>query len=447
MQQPEAGGNTPPQARTGRSSNMPGRSRNALTGWERASIGGMAAVVLLLHAVGWGVLLAVVAAEIPPAGSSGVFGVGLGVAAYTLGLRHAFDADHIAAIDNTTRKFMAEKGREYSLVVEQAEDEIAAINMAIGASFAGVRSMTGTAGGGFALMVEGLSLAGMTETPVVIFVGQRPAPATGLPTRTEQADLLYVLNAAHGEFPRVIMAPGSPEQSFYLTGKAFDLAEKYQVPAFIISDQYLVDSESTLDGLDTSLIKYVDYRLRADVLADMDEYKRHAYTENGVSPMAEPGASRHLVVTDSDEHDEDGHLVEDAGTRVRMVEKRMLKKLPLIREEIAPPLLYGSDDAGIIITGWGSTYGVMKEAVDVLQNRHKIAMLHFSEIWPFPGTEKFDYLAVLNNAERTVCVENNATSQFARLVRMETGYEFTHLLNKYDGRPFLLEDLLEYLDA
>lgn len=343
--------------------------------------------------------------------------------------------------------FMAGKSMEYSLIVEQAEDEIAAINMAIGASFAGVRSMTGTAGGGFALMVEGLSLAGMTETPVVIFVGQRPAPATGFPTRTEQGDLLYVLNAAHGEFPRVIMAPGSPEQSFYLTGKAFDLAEKYQVPAFIISDQYLVDSESTLDGLDASRIKYVDYRLRADVLADMEEYKRHAYTETGVSPLAEPGASKHLVVTDSDEHDEDGHIVEDAETRIRMVEKRMLKKLPLLREEIEPPLLYGSDDAGIIITGWGSTYGVMKEAVDVLQNRHKIAMLHFSEIWPFPGTEKFDYLAVLNNAERTICVENNATSQFARLVRMETGYEFTHLLNKYDGRPFLLEDLLEYLDA
>ncbi|MHB1361358.1 MAG: 2-oxoacid:acceptor oxidoreductase subunit alpha [Thermoleophilia bacterium] len=343
--------------------------------------------------------------------------------------------------------FMAAQGKKHSLVVEQAEDEIAAINMALGASFAGVRAMTGTAGGGFALMVEGVSLAGMTETPVVIYVGQRPAPATGLPTRTEQGDLLYVLHAAHGEFPRVIMAPGTPEQAFYLTGKAFDLAEKYQIPAFIISDQYLADTEWTLDGLDPSRIEYHDYRLRAADLDKLDDYKRHAFTDTGVSPLAEPGASRHLVVTDSDEHDEDGHLIEDADTRNRMVEKRLLKKMPLIREEISPPLLYGEEGARTVICGWGSTYGVMREAVDVIGGAGSIAMLHFSEVYPFPGTSKFDYLGLLGRAKRTICIENNASSQFAQLMRAETGFEFSDRVNKFDGRPYLLDELLEKLQA
>lgn len=341
--------------------------------------------------------------------------------------------------------FMADQSRRHSLVVEQAEDEIAAINMAIGASYAGVRSMTGTAGGGYALMVEGLSLAAMTETPIVIFVGQRPAPATGLPTRTEQGDLLNLAHSSHGEFPRVIFAPGSPEQAFYLTGKAFDLAEKYQVPAFILSDQYLGDSEWTMENLDPDRIEYHDYRLRAEDLEKMGTYKRHAYTESGVSPLAEPGASRHLVVTDSDEHDEDGHLVEDAHTRNRMVDKRLLRKLPLLRDEIAPPLMYGAENPETVICGWGSTYGIIREAVDLLGESMNIAMMHFSEILPFPDTKKFDYLRVLRDAKRTICVENNATSLFAQLMRAETGFEFSGLVNKYDGRPYLLEELLEKL--
>ncbi len=343
--------------------------------------------------------------------------------------------------------YMAAKSRKYNLVVEQAEDEIAAINMAIGASFAGVRAMTGTAGGGFALMVEGLSLAGMTETPVVILVGQRPAPATGLPTRTEQGDLQFVLNAAHGEFPRLIMAPGSPEQAFYLTNKAFDLAEKYQVPALILSDTYLTDAEWTVTGLDTSRLKYEDYRLRAGDLERLTGYKRHAFTETGVSPLAEPGASRHLVVTDSDEHDEEGHIIEDAATRTRMVEKRLLKKLPQLREEMEPPLVYGSREPETVLAGWGSTYGVIREAVDALSQKHNLAMMHWSEVWPFPAAEKSGYLPVLKAARRTVCIENNATSQFARLLRGQTGYQFTDTVNKFDGRPFLLDELTDRIEG
>jgi 2-oxoglutarate/2-oxoacid ferredoxin oxidoreductase subunit alpha len=342
--------------------------------------------------------------------------------------------------------FMAAKSEMYRIVVEQAEDEIAAINMAIGASFAGVRSMTGTAGGGFALMVEGVSLAAMTETPVVILVGQRPAPATGLPTRTEQGDLLFVLHAGHGEFPRLLFAPGSPEQALHLTNKAFDLAYKYQIPAFILTDQYLADTQRTYDGFDLSRIVYKDYRVRDPESQAGKEYKRYAFADSGISPFAVPGRSQGVIVADSDEHDEDGHLTEGAEIRNRMVEKRLFCKLPLLKAEMAPPLLHGNQEAETVVVGWGSTYGVLREAVDCLSEK-KIALLHFSEVYPFPATDSFDYVDVLRRAKRTICVENNATSQFARLVRTETGHVFTSTVNRYDGRPWLLETLMGELDG
>lgn len=338
--------------------------------------------------------------------------------------------------------YIAGKGMEYGIIVEQAEDEIAAINMALGASFGGVRSMTGTSGGGFALMVEGLALAGMTETPVVIALGQRPGPATGLPTRTEQGELLFAIHAAHGEFPRIVFAPGTPEQAFYLTNKAFDLAEKYQVPAFILFDTYLADSECTYEGFDLGRLRYKDYRLRGDALKNLSEYKRHVFNETGISPLGVPGDSRHLVATDSDEHDEEGHIAENAETRIKMVQKRLLKKLPLIRQEIEPPSLYGEQKPEILLVGWGSTYGVMREAVDELSKTKSIGMLHFSEVYPFPLAEEFNYIDAMEKSKLSICIENNATGQFARLMRAETGFEFKHRINKYDGRPFLLEGLL-----
>ena len=343
--------------------------------------------------------------------------------------------------------YLAAREREYGIVVEQAEDEISAINMSLGASFAGARAMTGTSGGGFALMVEGLSLAGMTETPIVIALGQRPGPATGLPTRTEQGELQFALSAGHGEFPRLIFAPGTPRQTFYLTNKAFDLAEKYQVPAFVLFDTYLADSQWSLDGLDAGKVRSTDYRLRGDAFKNLAEYKRHVFTESGISPLGVPGDAKHLVVTDSDEHDEEGHIVEDAATRVKMVEKRLLKKLPLIKREIAPPYLYGTSNPEVVIAGWGSTYGIMKEAVDALSKSHGIAMLHFSELFPFPHTEKFDYVRLLRNANKTICIENNATGQFARLMRTETGYEFNAHIRKFDGRQFTIERLVQEISG
>lgn len=344
--------------------------------------------------------------------------------------------------------FLASKAEEYGIIVEQAEDEVAAINMAIGASFAGVRTMTGTSGGGFALMAEGLSLAGMTETPVVIAEIQRPGPATGLPTRTEQADLLFILYAGHGEFPRVIFDPGTPKQAFHLTNKAFELAEKYQVPVFIQSDQYLGDSQWTFEDFDTGRLIYNDYRLREADLEGAGEYKRHAISGTGISLLAVPGeAGKHLVVTDSDEHDEEGHIIEDSETRIEMVRKRLLEKMPLIRKEMEAPYLYGDASPKIVLVGHGSTYGVIREVVDIFSKEQKISMLHFSEIYPFPERDRFDYLELLENADLVICIENNATGQFAKLFRAETGFEFTHLITRYDGRPFTVESLKEDLHA
>jgi 2-oxoglutarate/2-oxoacid ferredoxin oxidoreductase subunit alpha len=342
--------------------------------------------------------------------------------------------------------FLANHAVEHGILVEQAEDEIAAINMALGASFAGVRAMTGTSGGGFALMVEGLSLAGMTETPIVVVLAQRPGPATGLPTRTEQADLLFALHAGHGEVPRVVFAPGTPEQAFRLVSKAFDLTEKYQVPAIVLTDQHYADSTWSVDAVDLSGFKHVDYRIRGDAFKGLSEYKRHALTDTGVSPLAVPGDSKHLVVTDSDEHDEAGHLIEDARTRIKMVEKRYLRKMPLIREEIEPPMLYGSDAPDITLVCWGSNYGVVREAVDDLSTNHDVAMLHFSELFPFPADDS-GFMDTIRGSRLAVCIENNVSGRFARLIRAETGFEFSERINRFDGRPFTLEGLLEGLDV
>lgn len=373
---------------------------------------------------------------------SGIEAIGFGALASGCKFYSAYPMTPSTGIMN----YLASKEKEYSIVVEQAEDEIAAINMAIGASFAGVRAMTGTSGGGFALMVEGLSLAAMTETPIVIALGQRPGPATGFPTRTEQADLNFALYTAHGEFPRVVFAPGNPEQAVYLTNKAFDLSEKYQIPSIILFDTYLADSQWTLDSLDLSKITYKDYRLRSEDLKRLSEYKRHAFTETGISPLAIPGESRHLVVTDSDEHDEEGHIVEDAETRIKMVNKRLFQKMPLLRKEIEPPLYYGNEKPDVILVGWGSTYGILKEAVDAFSSDCKIGMMHFSEIYPFASVGKFNYIKKLKDAQVTICIENNATGQFARLMKTETGYTFNSIINKFDGRPFLLEELLKRIE-
>jgi len=333
--------------------------------------------------------------------------------------------------------YMVSKADEFSIVAEQAEDEIAAINMAIGASFAGVRSMTATSGGGFCLMTEAVSLAGMTETPIVIVLAQRPGPATGLPTRTEQGELFFALFSGHGEFPRAVLAPRDAEDAFYTIQKAFNIAEKYQTVVFVMSDQHLADSYWSVDGLDPERIA-----IERGLLNDYeigDDYKRHRITDSGISPRAIPGqGGRVIVVTDSDEHDEEGHIIEDTMARKSMVEKRM-RKLDGIASEVSKPLLYGNDEPDVLLIGWGSTYGAIKEAVDILNRKDiRASMLHFNEIWPFPRRA----MEVIRSATRTYTVENNFMGQLKRLIRMETGIDLDGSVTKYDGRPFTPEEIV-----
>ncbi len=231
----------------------------------------------------------------------------------------------------------------------------------------------------------------------------------------------------------------------YLTNKAFDLAEKYQITSIILTDQYLADSQWSYERIDLTNLKYKDYRLRKDNFQNLNEYKRHAFTETGVSPLGIPGDSTHLVVTDSDEHDEEGHITEDSDTRIKMVEKRLFRKMTLIKREIEPPKVYGEQSPDIVLLCWGSMYGIVKEVVDELSNNFKIAMLHFSELYPF--SDQQNWIKVLNNAELSINIEQNATSQFSRLLKMETGIYLKNHINRFDGRPFTADELKEKVYA
>jgi len=332
--------------------------------------------------------------------------------------------------------FLAKHAKEFGIIAEQAEDEITAINMAIGTWYAGARAMVTTSGGGFALMTEGLSLAGMLESPIVIHLAQRPGPATGLPTRTEQADLELALYAGHGEFPRIILAPGKIEDGFYLTQKAFNLADEYQIPDFILTDQYFVDSYYNTAFLDLSDINIEKHIIKTEV-----DYERYKLTATGISPRGIPGFGQGLVVVDSDEHDEAGHIIEDLGLRTKMVDKR-LRKFELLKNETIPPELVGPEDYKNLIVCWGSTYSIVDEAVKNL-NRDDVAFLHFKQIYPLPN----ETTGYLQKAHKIMIVENNATSQFAKLIKLHTGIDIENKILKYNGLSFYVEELTERLNT
>jgi len=333
------------------------------------------------------------------------------------------------------------KARQMGLVVEQAEDEIAAINMAIGASFAGAPSMVTTSGGGFALMVEAVSLAAASETPLVVVVAQRPGPATGLPTRTEQADLEFVLHAGHGEFPRAIFAPGTIEECFHLTRKAFELAERYQGPMFLLTDQFLADSYRAVKPFDLKSISPV--QTASEVSALSTPYRRYAITASGVSPRLLPGRSEHLVVADSHEHTEDGHITEDPSMRKRMVEKR-LRKLEGIRAETIPPETDGDVNPELLLVSWGSSKGAVSEAASRMRSKGRaVATLHFSQVWPLVEEQ---FSEAIKGAKEVVCVEGNATGQLADLIHRQTGFEITRRVLRYDGLPLTPESILRELN-
>ena len=331
--------------------------------------------------------------------------------------------------------FLSQHAEEFNIIAEQAEDEISAINMTLGAWYAGARGMVTTSGGGFALMEEGVSLAGMLEMPIVIHLAQRPGPATGLPTRTEQGDLELTLYSGHGEFPRIIYAPGGIQDLFYLTQRAFNLADKYQIPVFILTDEYLIDTYYNTAEFDLSKTKIEKY-----INKTKKNYRRYQLTKNGISDRGIPGWGDGLVLVDSDEHDEYGRITEDLNLRTKMVDKRLKKFKEIKKDEISPELI-GSQEYEILIVGWGSTYHIVKEALESLKE-HKVSFLHFKQVYPLPS-ETEDYL---KKAKKIIVVENNATSQFSRLLKLYTDIEVEHKILKYNGLPFFVDELIGKLE-
>ena len=336
--------------------------------------------------------------------------------------------------------YLAAVADEYGILVEQAEDEIAAVNMICGATYAGVPAMTTTSGGGFALMVEGLSLAGMLELPILILNSQRPGPATGLPTRTAQQDLKFVLNAGHGEFARAVFAPGTIQQAYELTRQALQTAHKFQTPVILMTDQFLIDTQKNIPDLDGQA-EPID---RCILDNPGQDYVRYALADNGVSPRALPGASG-FVVCDSDEHTEDGHITEDLRARVRLQDKRLAKVQPITAEAIKP-LYYGPRGAERIFIAWGSTYGPCREAVDILnENDVPTGMLHFSQVWPINvdavNCVLNDADVSLSNPSNVISVEGNATGQFASILRQTSLLQHCQLMLRYDGLPFTGQEI------
>ena len=330
--------------------------------------------------------------------------------------------------------FLSQNAAKFGIIAEQVEDEISAINMAIGAWYAGARALASTSGGGFALMEEGISLAGITEMPVVVHLAQRPGPATGLPTRTEQGDLELAIYSGHGEFPRAIFTPGTIEDAFDLTRKAFNLADQYQIPVFVITDQYLIDSYYNIPPPDIS-----GFRIKKHVIETVKGYKRYEITADGISPRGIPGFGSGLVIVDSDEHDEAGHITEDLDLRVRMVDKR-LKKLESLKKNAIPPELVGDEDYKILIICWGTTFPIVQEAVNTL-GREDMSILHFRQVYPVHART----LNYLERAGQRVIIENNASSQLGRLLKLATGMDMDHKILKYNGLPFSVEEIAEKL--
>ncbi len=340
--------------------------------------------------------------------------------------------------------WMASHADLCGILVKQVEDEIAAINYAVSAGQMGVRAMTSTSGGGFALMTEAIGLAGMFEAPVVVLTSQRGGPSTGLPTKTEQGDLNQIFGASQGDFPKIMLAPRTIEECFYKMTEAFNLAEKYQVPVIVALDQYLSDSFGTVDDLD--LNPKIE---RGELVADnAPNYLRFKLTDSGVSPRALPGQPGNMYTAASDEHDEKGDVISDvlAGLpesnkiREKIVMKRA-RKLEGAKKDMALPEFYGAKEADITLVGWGSSYSAICEAVDLLTSQGvKANALTFANIFPL-DVERTK--AVLQKCRKLVSVELNFSNQFNRHLRAELGIDITEKINKWDGTPFYPQEIVK----
>ncbi len=334
---------------------------------------------------------------------------------------------------------------KYNIVAKEPEDEIAGINMALGASFAGARSMVATSGGGFSLMVESLGLAAQTETPLVIIMGMRPGPATGMPTWTDQGDLRFVMHAAQGDFPRIIVAPGDLVELFTYTMQAFNLAEKYQLQVIVLVDKYIMEAhasvlESVLKDHAAAFKLERGKLLNDDQAKQIQDYKRYELTDDGVSPRSIPGQQGGIGLSGSDEHDEKGLYNEEATVRVKMMTKRF-KKLDQATLEISSPDLQGPSDAQITLLAFGSSKLPILDAMRILKDTGiTVNFLQVAYMNPFPSEV---VAQVIKNAKKTLILEENFTGQFEGLIREKTGLSVNHNMRKYDGRPFYAEEIVE----
>jgi 2-oxoglutarate ferredoxin oxidoreductase subunit alpha len=345
--------------------------------------------------------------------------------------------------------FMVSQSEQFGIVVMQAESEIAAINMCAGAAYAGVRTMTATSGGGFSLMTEGLGMIGMTELPVVIMLGQRYGPSTGMPTYTSQADLRFAIHASQGEFPRLVVAPGDIQECFRVTADAFNLADKFQIPAIIMTDKHLLESHHWAEPFPLD-----DVHIDRGKMVSMDHYqeempsKRYELTSDGISPRVLPGTAGTTVHSDSAEHSETGFFVQTAENAAAMTDKRFQKFTELEKyvNSLEPVKMYGSRRSNAVIVGWGSTKGAILEAQQILKRRKVHAgFLQILCLHPFPSTA----VRRATRGKSLILVETNRTAQLGGLFKERVGLEFQHEILRYDGRPFcplpLADQILEVI--
>ncbi len=363
----------------------------------------------------------------------------VGIAAVRAGLK--FAAIYPMTPINSLITYLADHAKEVQVVYKQPEDEIAGINMAIGASITGARSMVATSGGGFALMTEGLALAGMIEAPLVIDLGMRVGPATGMPTWTEQGELQFAIHAGHGEFPRVVLAPSNAEEAFDLTVLAFHLADKYQLQVILLTDKYLNESQWCVAK------SHLQKPVTGDrgKLASKDQlaagsFKRFDLTSSdGVSARSFPGTPGGFYINTSYEHDESGFVTEDPAQRQKMADKR-LRKLKAVTLEALPPVVLGDQNPELTLVTWGTSAGICQEAAKILRTQgRKVQVVYFPWIYPFPSDQTVE---ILKKGGRLASVEQNGTGQLASLIREHTGLVIEKKLLKYDGRPFFPEEIV-----
>ncbi len=370
---------------------------------------------------------------------SGNQAIGLGAVAAGVRAYYAYPMTPSSSILG----YLASISSETGMLVKQIEDEISVAQMTIGSMFAGARALCGTSGGGFDLMTESVSLAGITETPFVCVVAQRPGPGTGLPTWTNAGDLLMTIFSGHGEYAKCVLSASDPESCFTLTQVALNIAEQYQIPVILLTEKQIAESQFQISGLPAP-IEICRGLVPEDQLATLEKMDRFKDTSTGISPRWLPGQCAPTFDANSDEHIGDGSLTEDAEPSRIMFEKRMKKQETLLAT-LPEPELFGSEVSDLLLIGWGSVKNTVLDAFDILKKdgyTGNVSYLHYDYMFPLK-TEKL--LKLVETAQHVAFVENNGTGQFAKLVAMESGYKAKQVYLKNNGRPFFVLELVEFI--